>query len=68
MLRELNLLLESTEILIDFEKAAVSVFKSEFSTASIKGWCFHFAQADWYKVQKLGLAVEYRKDKNLRKK
>ena len=33
VLRELNILLEPTEIVIEFEKAAISAFKSEFPTA-----------------------------------
>ena len=30
--------------------------------------CFRFAQAIWRNIQKLGLAVAYRKDEDLRKK
>ena len=68
VVRELNTLLEPTEIVIDFEKAAIPAFKSEFTRASVKGCFFLFAQANWRKLQESGLAVEYRKDKDLRKK
>ena len=53
VLRELNSLLEPKEIVIDFEKAAISAFKSEFPTATIKGCFSHFAQANWRKIQEL---------------
>ena len=48
-----NSLLEPKEIVIDFEKAAISAFKSEFPTATIKGCFSHFAQANWRKIQEL---------------
>ena len=39
LLRELNLLLEPTEIIIDFKKPAIFAFKSEFPKAFVKE-CF----------------------------
>ena len=51
VLPELNFLSEPTKIVNDFEKAAISIFKPEFSTASIKGCFLHFAQGNWPKIK-----------------
>ena len=59
MLRENNPLLEPTEVVIKFEKAAIVDFKS---TTSLKGCFFYFEQVNWQKYE-LKPAVEYRKDK-----
>ena len=64
-IKDLNAMLEPHEIMIDFELAATEALKSSFPAANIKGCFFHFAQANWRKIQNLGLAVEYQENANL---
>ena len=65
-MRELNPLWEPSGSDIGFVKGAISAFESKFTTAFIKG-CFLCA-GQLSKILELGLVVEYREDKDLRKK
>ena len=62
VLCELNPLLETTENVIDFEKALNFAFKSEF-IHSVREIVLFFSFCAG-----VGLAIEYRKDKAVRKK
>ena len=68
MLRDFIPLLKPTELVIELEKAAIYAFKSEYPTASIKKCFFPFEQTDCRKFQELGLAFEFRKEKDWSKK
>ncbi len=61
-LKQENVCLEPREILVDFELASINAFKKSFPSAAIKGCFFHFAQANWRKIQELGLASVYKSD------
>ena len=61
-LKNLNAMLDPHEITTDFEIAAIEALKSSFPNANIKGCFFHFAQANWRKIQSVGLAREYQQD------
>ena len=54
-----NLNLQPTLFFGDFEEAAISSFNSVFPGIKFKGCFFHFAQALWRKIMKLGLFNEY---------
>lgn len=65
MLREIKSLrpgLNPAYFLIDFEKAAISAFRKEFSHALVKGCFFHFTQSIYRKVQEVGLQSKYADD------
>ena len=59
-------MLDPHEVNIDFEIAAIEALKSSFPNANIKGCFFHFAQANWRKIQSVGLAKEYQQDTEVR--
>ena len=46
--------------------AAIEALKSSFPNANIKGCFFHFAQANWQKIESVGLAKEYQEDTDVR--
>ena len=65
-LKNLNAMLDPHGVTIDFEIAAMEALKSSFPNANIKGCFFHFAQANWRKIQSVGLAREYQQDTEVR--
>ena len=65
-LKNLNAMLDPQEVTIDFKIAAIEALKSSFPNAKIKGCFFHFAQANWRKIQSVGLAKEYQQDTDVR--
>ena len=65
-LKNMNAMLDPHEVTIDFEIAAIEALKSSFPNANIKGCFFHFAQANWWKIQSVGLAREYQQDTEVR--
>ena len=62
----LNIDIQPTEVMMDFEVAPRNVISSLFPDASVKCCFFHFTQAVWRKVQSLGLVVKYRDDDSFR--
>ena len=52
---------------LDFETAALKAIAEVFPTAEVKGCMFHFTQAVWKKVQRLGLQTYYKSDVNVRR-
>ena len=50
------------EILIDFEKAAMTSFEHTWPTSMAKGCFFHLTQSLWRKVQAVGLQSQYSYD------
>ena len=65
-LKNLNAMLDPHDVTIDFEIAAIEALKSSFPNANIKCRFFHFAQANWQKIQNIGLAKEYQQDTDVR--
>ena len=65
-LRNLNALLTPREVIVDFEKASINAFKAVFPSVSVKGCFFHFSQANWRKIQDLGLSSIYRDEETVR--
>ena len=65
-LKNLNAMLDPHEVTIDFEFAAIEALKSSFPNANIKGCFLHFVQANWRKIQGVGLAEEYQQDSAVR--
>ena len=47
-------------IISDFEKALINSCKTIFSRSKIAGCAFHFGQANWRKIQQLGLIRDYK--------
>ena len=50
----------------DFESGLISAVRDEFPNARHQGCYFHFTQAIWRKVQKLGLSTLYIEDEDIR--
>ena len=50
------------EILMDFEKAAMTSFEHTWPTSMVKGCFFHLTQSLWRKVQAVGLQSQYSHD------
>ena len=55
-----DLIIAPSEVMTDYELALVQSLSLEFSGAALRGCHFHFAECLWRKVQKLGLAEDYR--------
>ena len=56
-LKQQNFCLDTTEIVVDFEKAPINAFFTVFPKVQGRGcFFFHFALANWRKVQEVGLA------------
>ena len=53
--------------MIDFEVAVWTAIREVFPTIHIFGCSFHWGQAVWRKIQDLGLAIHYRKNRMVRK-
>ena len=54
-------------VITDFEKALLLAIETELPQANQSGCYFHFCQALWRRVQKLGLATPYKTDEKLQK-
>ena len=54
-------------IVCDFEIALWGAVQMEFPAAALSGCYFHWTQSLWRKVQDLGLAGQYRQNRQLRK-
>ena len=65
-LKNLNAMLDPHEVTMDFEIAAIEALKSSFPIGNLKGCFFHLAQANWRKIQSVGLVREYQQDTNVR--
>ncbi len=65
-LKQQNPCLEPSEVVVDFEKAPINAFLTVFPKVQVRGCFFHFAQANWRKVQELGLAQLYNTDTRAR--
>ena len=65
-LKEINPCLSPTVITVDFETASINAFSKVFPGKEPKGCFFHFAQANWRKLQELGLSTLYQKDETIR--
>lgn len=55
-----------TQILTDFESAAMQAFKHRFAGATITGCYFHLSQSILRKVNEVGLKAVYETDNNVR--
>ena len=58
-LADLDLTLEPTTVISDFEKALVPTIRTQLPTSQHHGCLFHFSQAIWKRVQLLGLTTLY---------
>ena len=65
-LKNWNAMLSPHEIIIDFKIAATEALKSNSQNANVESCFFHFAQANWKKIQSVGLAVEYQENAEIR--
>ncbi|XP_031327714.1 uncharacterized protein LOC116158974 [Photinus pyralis] len=54
--------LKPSTIMIDFERAAIEAFQTEFPEILVRGCFFHLGQCIWRKVQEHGKAVRYAND------
>lgn len=61
-LKQLQPLLNPTDVTIDFEKAAINAIGHAFPLAEIHCCKFHFGQSVYRNVQKVGLQSIYRSD------
>ncbi|EEQ81223.1 hypothetical protein NCER_102474, partial [Vairimorpha ceranae BRL01] len=61
-LHRFGIIFNPDKIQVDFEIATFSAIRIVFSDASISGCYFHFGQAIWRKIQKLGLVTLYNSD------
>ena len=57
---------EPAQTISDFERAIIAAVETEFPHSSHKGCYFHFTQAIYRQIQKLGLSVPYKEDERLR--
>ena len=55
------------EAVMDFERATWKAMKIVFPSVKVFGCGFHFCQAIFKRIQKLGLAVDYARDRGVRK-
>ena len=55
-----------TDIVTDFESAAIESAKQHFPNARLIGCFFHYCQSIWRKIQDLGLTFRYKADKDFR--
>ena len=62
ILKNMNLAVNPSKILLDFELAAINSFQSEFPQAQVSGCFFHLNQAVIRKVNELGLKRRYETD------
>ena len=53
------------EVLVDYEKAAISSFERTWPSSVVKGCFFHPTQNVWRKVQAEGMQVQYSQDEEL---
>lgn len=58
--RELNLLFQPAEVVIDFETSIHKALKEVWDNVEIIGCRFHISQSWWRKIQSLGLARDYK--------
>ena len=56
---------QPTQMIMDFEKAAINSFEQVWPDTFIKGCVFHLTQNVWRKVQSEGLQSEYNQDEEL---
>ena len=61
-----DLVIAPSEVMTDYELALVQSLSLAFPGAALRGCHFHFAQCLWRKVQKLGLAEDYREKDEIR--
>ena len=54
-------------IITDFEYSLLLALETEFPNAQLRACYFHFCQSLWRRVQNLGLAVQYRNNRRLKK-
>lgn len=59
-LSDRGLVLHPQRISLDFEVSALNAFKAVFPDSTISGCLFHLGQSWFRKIQKLGLATEYK--------
>ena len=65
-LEEINPCLSPTVITVDFEIASINALIKVFPGIKPKGCYFHFAEANWRKLQELGSSTLYQKDETIR--
>ena len=64
---ELNLVLNPSKLICDFESGLLPALRCHFPNSRLKGCFFHHTKAIWTKVQDLGLVCQYNSDSNVRK-
>jgi hypothetical protein len=62
VLRNYSIEFEPRKVIIDFEYAAFNAVKTVFPVATVSGCLFHFGQAIWRRVTKLGLKTLFSED------
>jgi len=69
-----NKIIELTErrwrpvtVISDLEQASITAFVTEFPGITVQGCYFHFKQALWRAIQRLGLVNSYRNSRRLKK-
>ncbi|KAK4872354.1 hypothetical protein RN001_014383 [Aquatica leii] len=62
-LKRLQPVLRPTQLMTDFEQAALSAFNMEFPGITKTGCFFHLQQSVWRKVQSVGLKCRYESDR-----
>lgn len=56
--------LNPTDIMVDFEMAAINASKRNFPLADVHGCHFHFTQNVWKHIQSVGLQTIYNEDED----
>ena len=67
-LKSLQVGLNPTNLLTDFESAAISAFQAAFPAIQASGCFFHLTQIIWRHVQQFGLARLYETDDQFARK
>ena len=65
-LKRLNAMLDPLEVTVDFKNAASEALKSGSPNANIKNCFFNLVQANWRKIQIVGLAKKYHENTDVR--
>ena len=56
---EKNITFQPTQLIMDFEVAAMNAWEEVFPNIQVKGCLFHYGQSIWRKIQNLGLSAAY---------
>ena len=59
--------LHPRRVVCDFEQSLLIAIQTELPTTRVSGCFFHFTQRLWRRLQELGLAAHYRRDRRLKR-